>query len=148
MKNKLLLFLAAAWLSSTFSPALHAGEAKWLTDYNAALAQAKAENKKVFIDFTGSDWCGWCIKLEKEILSTPEFAEYAAKNLVLVQADFPRSKPQSPELKAQNQKLQQQYQIRGYPTLIILNSQGSKIGQMGYMDGGPKPFLNELSKQK
>ena len=153
MKNKILFCLAAVWLSVTLScrwqsGEAQSGEAKWLTDYNTALAQAKAENKKVFIDFTGSDWCGWCIKLDKEIFSTPEFADYAAKNLVLVKADFPRSKPQSAELKAQNAKLQQQFQIQGYPTLIILDAGGKQIGEMGYMDGGPKPFLEKLSQLK
>ena len=120
----------------------------WGDNYAAGLEQAKTEGKFVLLDFTGSDWCGWCMKLDKEIFATPEFADYAAKNLVLLQADFPRSKPQSAELKAQNAKLQQQFQIQGYPTLIILNSSGKQIGEMGYMDGGPKPFLAKLSQLK
>lgn len=68
----------------------------WLTDAAKAQAQAKAEKKLVLLDFTGSDWCGWCIKLNKEVFSKPEFAEYAKKNLVLVEVDFPRRKKLSP----------------------------------------------------
>ncbi len=126
---------------------LNAAEA-WLTDLPKAQAQAKAEKKLVLLDFTGSDWCGWCIKLHKEVFSTPEFAEYAKKNLVLVEVDFPNKKKQSSELKAANQALQQKYGIRGYPTIIILNGEGKKVGQLGYMPGGPKAFTAELDKLK
>src|SRR5882672_6835374 len=79
-----------------------AEDLKWLTDAKKAQEQAKAEKKLVLLDFTGSDWCGWCIRLNKEVFSKPEFQDYAAKNLVLVEVDFPRSKTQSAELKAQN----------------------------------------------
>ena len=126
---------------------LHAAET-WLTDVPKAQTQAKAEKKLVLLDFTGSDWCGWCIRLHKEVFSTSEFAEYAAKNLVLVEVDFPNKKPQTAELKAANQALQQKYGIRGYPTIIILNGEGKKVGQLGYMPGGPKAFIAELDKLK
>src|SRR3954465_4955013 len=95
---------------------------RWGENYEKALEQAKAENKLVLMDFTGSDWCGWCIKLNKEVFSTPEFAEYAKKNLVLVEVDFPNKKPQSAELKKANEALQEKYKIEGYPTVIVLNS--------------------------
>lgn len=125
-----------------------AAELNWLTDLPKAQAAAKADNKLVMLDFTGSDWCGWCIKLNKEIFSKPEFAEYAAKNLVLVEVDFPRAKKQSAELKQANQALQAKYKIEGYPTIIVLNSDGKKVGELGYMDGGPKAFIAELDKLK
>lgn len=118
----------------------------WTTDYEAALKQAKAENKSVLIDFTGSDWCGWCIRLDKEILSKDEFKDFAKENLVLVYIDFPRSKPQSDELKEQNAKLAKKYGVRGYPTLVILDSEGKQIGQTGYQRGGPNPFIANLKK--
>src|SRR5260221_13878642 len=94
-----------------------AEERQWMTDLSKAQAKAKAEKKLVMLDFTGSDWCGWCIKLHKEVFSKPEFEEYAKKNLVLVEVDFPRGKQQTEELKKANQKLQQKYGIEGYPTL-------------------------------
>ena len=120
----------------------------WLTDLPQAQAQAKTEKKLVMLDFTGSDWCGWCIKLHKEVFSTPEFAEYAKKNLVLVEVDFPNKKKQTTELKAANQALQQKYKVQGYPTIIVLDGEGKKVGQLGYMPGGPKAFTAALDKLK
>src|SRR5258708_5558782 len=125
-----------------------AEELQWLTDVPKAVEKAKSENKLVMLDFTGSDWCGWCIKLHKEVFSQSEFADYAKKNLVLVEVDFPRRKEQSAELKKANQALQEKYKIEGYPTLILLNKDGKQAGQMGYMAGGPKPFLGQLDQIK
>src|SRR6516165_5596792 len=115
-----------------------AGELNWLTDVPKAQEKAKAEKKLVMLDFTGSDWCGWCIKLNKEVFSTPEFAKYAGKNLVLVEVDFPNQKHQSDELKAANEALQEKFKVQGYPTIIVLDSAGKKIGELGYQAGGPK----------
>ena len=125
-----------------------AAELKWMTSLPAAQAKAKAENKLVMMDFTGSDWCPWCIKLNKEVFSTPTFAAYAEKNLVPVEVDFPRRKAQSAEQKKANQALQEKYSIEGYPTVIVLNSQGKKIGELGYGEGGPKPFIAKLEQIK
>src|SRR5215467_1836959 len=100
----------------------------------------------VMLDFTGSDWCGWCIKLHKEVFSQPEFAKYANENLVLVEVDFPHAKKQSEELKKANQALQEKYNVDGYPTIVVLNSAGEKIGETGYVEGGPKAFIAELEK--
>src|SRR5438046_2042050 len=120
-------------------------EEQWLTDLPKAQAKAKAEKKLVMLDFTGSDWCGWCIKLHKEVFSTPEFGEYAKKNLVLVVVDFPTPKvPQPAELKKANQALQEKYGIEGYPTIIVLDGNGKQVGKLGYAPGGPKAFIAEL----
>ena len=100
----------------------------------------------VLLDFTGSDWCGWCKRLNKEIFQTPEFTEYAQKRLELVEVDFPHRKKLPAELVKANDALQSKYQVRGYPTLIILNSAGKKIGELGYQEGGPKAFIAELEK--
>ncbi len=125
-----------------------AAELQWMTDLPKAQAKAKAENKLVMLDFTGSDWCGWCIKLNKEVFSKPEFAEYAEKNLVLVEVDFPNQKKQSDELKAANEKLQEKYKVPGYPTIIVLNGDGKQVGTLGYQPGGPKAFIEALDKLK
>ena len=127
---------------------LQAGAAEWMTDLPKAQAKAKAEKKLVMLDFTGSDWCGWCIKLHKEVFSKPEFEEYAKKNLVLVEVDFPRGKQQTEELKKANQQLQKKYGIQGYPTIIVLNGEGGKAGELGYMPGGPKAFIGKLDELK
>lgn len=86
------------------------------------------------------------MKLHHEILSTPQFAEYAREKLVLVELDFPRSKPQSPELQAQNASLAREFGIRGYPTVVVLDTDGRPVGRLGYQRGGPQPFLAKLSE--
>ena len=142
--KKIAIALLAGW---TLFQA-QAGELQWLTDLPKAQAQAKSENKMVLLDFTGSDWCGWCIRLHKEVFSQPEFAEYAKKNLVLVEVDFPRMKKLSDAQKAANDALQQKYKVQGYPTIIVLNGEGKQVGELGYMKGGPPAFIAELDKAK
>jgi protein disulfide-isomerase len=124
----------------------HALAATWLTDLPMAQAQAKAEGKFVLINFTGSDWCGWCMKLRKEVFLKPEFNDYSRTNLILVEVDFPKRKPQPAPLQQANQKLAEQFEVQGYPTLIVLDSQGKKLGRVSYGSGGPKSFLAELAK--
>src|SRR6185503_11094076 len=119
--------------------AARAEDLAWLTDAAKAQEQAKAEKKLVLLDFTGSDWCGWCIRLHKEVFSKPEFAEYAKKNLVLVEVDFPNKKKLSDEQQKANQALQKKYAVRGYPTIILLDGSGAKVGQLGY-DAGVEDF--------
>jgi protein disulfide-isomerase len=110
-----------------------------------ALAQAKADKKMVLMDFTGSDWCGWCMKFDKETLSKDEFAEYAKSHLELVVVDFPNKKPQSDALKAANRALGDKYGVDGYPTFVVLNADGKEIGrQVGYSPGGPEAFIAKL----
>ncbi|MEZ6037990.1 MAG: thioredoxin family protein [Planctomycetota bacterium] len=119
----------------------------WGTDYDAAIKQAKKEKKLVMADFTGSDWCGWCIKLKDEVFSTPEFAEWAAEHVVLLELDFPRSKPQSDELKEQNTKLRDKHGIRGYPTILFLDAKGKEVGRSGYVKGGPAAWIADVEKK-
>lgn len=134
---KRLLFSAIVLAAST----VFAGEG-WQTDYKAALEQAAKENKPVLLDFTGSDWCGWCIKLDKETFSQPEFKKFAEKNLILVELDFPNNKPQADSVKKQNAELQAKYGVEGFPTLVLLNSKGKEIARNpGYLPGGPKGFI-------
>ena len=140
------LFTACAVLAVGTSAALAA--AGWDDDYEKAIAQAKAEKKMVLLDFTGSDWCGWCIKLDKEVFSKPEFKNYAKENLVLVEVDFPQGKRQTKKLKEQNEKLQQEHGVQGYPTIIVLNSEGQKVGKLGYQEGGPQAFIAKLEELK
>ncbi len=144
MKTLLLTVLAA-----TFWWQAGAAEATWLTDLPQAKAQAKAENKMVLLDFTGSDWCGWCMKFKKEVLDTPEFQDYAAKSVVLMEVDFPNKKQQTDDLKKANAALKSKYDIHGYPTLVVLDQNGREIGrQVGYAKGGPQAFVAKLEKYK
>jgi len=139
-------FFACAVLAVGSSAAFAAGG--WGDNFEKALAEAKAQKKLVLLDFTGSDWCGWCIKLHKEVFSKPEFEKYAKDNLVLVTVDFPQTKTLPAEVVAQNDKLQKKYGIEGYPTIIVLNPEGKKVGQLGYQEGGPGPFTAKLDAMK
>jgi thioredoxin-related protein len=132
-------------LTLCVTPSLRA-EVAWQTDYKKAQEEAKTNNKLVLLDFTGSDWCGWCIKLDREVFSRPEFKDYASKNLVLVELDFPRKKELSTETRKQNQELAGRYGIEGFPTIIVLNAEGKKVGELGYMPGGAEAFIAELEK--
>jgi thioredoxin-related protein len=122
------------------------GAATWFDDLSRAQAQARAQGKFVLVNFTGSDWCGWCIKLRKEVFLKPEFESYAASNLVLLEIDFPRRKALPPSVQQNNHKLAERFQVQGYPTLIVLDSQGRKLGRVSYGTGGPKQFISEVEQ--
>ncbi|MCO5052706.1 MAG: thioredoxin family protein [Verrucomicrobiae bacterium] len=143
--KKLIFGMIAAL---TVTGVMAADAVNWQTDAVKAQAQAQAENKLVMLDFTGSDWCGWCIKLKKEVFSQPEFATYAKQNLVCVEVDFPMKKKLSAEQTKANDALAAKYNIKGYPTIIVLNGEGKQVGTLGYMKGGPKAFTAALDKLK
>jgi protein disulfide-isomerase len=119
----------------------------WLTSYEDALARAKKERKLILADFTGSDWCGWCIKLKDEVFTTPEFKKWAAKKVVLLELDFPRNKEQSDELREQNRTLAKKFGVRGYPTIVFIDPRGEKIGNVGYVKGGPAEWIKKAEKE-
>jgi protein disulfide-isomerase len=123
-----------------------APDSAWLTDFDAARTQAQAENKMLLINFTGSDWCPPCLMLHREVFSQPEFVEYAASHLVLLEVDFPRTKEQTGAQKAANEKLAERFGIYGFPTVIVLDPRGKKVGELGYMQGGPEAFIAALEK--
>src|SRR5688572_21634910 len=110
-----------------------AGEGDWLTDLAKAQEKAKAEKKMVLVDFTGSDWCPPCKALHKNVLTSEEFKNFAKDNLVLVEIDFPRNKPQTPEQKSSNKELAKKYKVEGYPTVIVFDSAGKQLSKkVGY----------------
>ncbi len=121
----------------------------WHTNIDEAIAVSKTENKPLFLFFTGSDWCGWCIRLQNEVFKTPEFIAWAKEKVVLVELDFPRRTPQSDALKIQNNQLQQFFQVRGYPTVWFAKSGAAvdgktgfeQLGSTGYVAGGPSKWL-------
>jgi thioredoxin-related protein len=129
------------------SSAEPASELSWGADLPAALNQARSENKMVLLDFTGSDWCGWCIKFDQDVLSTDKFAGYAKGKLVLVRLDFPRHKEQDAALKQSNEQLSKRFGVDGFPTFVLLNSAGKELWrQVGYAEGGPDAFIAELER--
>ena len=144
--NKRRVILCTIFAAAFAAIAPIRGSTDWLTDYNQAQQQAKTSHKLLLLNFTGSDWCGWCIRLDREVFSRPEFKDYADKNLVLMEADFPRGKTQPATLKRQNEELAAQYQVLGFPTIVVLNGEGRKIGELGYVPGGPNAFIEQLEK--
>jgi|UniRef100_UPI00378340F6 protein disulfide-isomerase len=105
----------------------------WDDDYEKSLTKAKEDQKMVLLDFTGSDWCGYCIKLDEEVFSKPSFKKFAKENLVLVELDYPRGKNLPKKTKEQNDSLKSKYGISGYPTIILLDSDGKEAARwIGY----------------
>ena len=99
----------------------------WLEDFEAAKALAASQKRHMLLDFTGSDWCGWCIKLDKEVLEKPDFKAFSAQKLVLVKLDFPQRKAQDQKTKAQNASLQKKFRAEGFPTIVLLDPSGVEI---------------------
>jgi protein disulfide-isomerase len=116
----------------------------WKENLEQAVAQAKKENKAVLVNFTGSDWCIWCKRLNSEVFTQKEFEDYAKNNLVLVKLDFPKDIPQTNETKLYNNTLAQKYGIQGFPTILIMNSKGELVAKTGYQPGGPAKYVDHI----
>lgn len=151
--------LVIAFLTLTSMSIQAQEELIWHTDMSKAADISIKENKPMFLFFTGSDWCGWCIRLQKEVFKTPEFIKWAKENVVLVELDFPRKNNQSEEVKMQNAQLQQQLQVRGYPTVWFVSATKTAeakvnlnaLGSTGYVAGGPKVWIdgaNQIIQKK
>ncbi len=143
---KILAFLFT--LAFITSPLLAAEDA-WITDVPKAMEQAKSQKKLVLLDFTGSDWCPPCKSLHKNVLTSEEFSKFAKDNLVLVDLDFPKAKPQSDELKAANKELSKKYGIKGFPTIIVLDVDGKELfRKVGYGGTPAAEYVADLAKLK
>ena len=118
----------------------------WLESYEDAIAVAKTLKRPVLIDFTGSDWCGWCIKLDQEVFREKAFQKYAEKDLVLLKIDFPRRKRLTEAQQKANMALAQKFGIRGFPTIVIVDSDGKELARTGYQFGGAKKYVKHLKE--
>ena len=119
----------------------------WETSYKNSITKAQNQNKKIILVFQGSDWCGPCIKLSKEIWSTDEFMAYSKINYILIQADFPRKKKNALEKEQQeiNNFLAEKYNPNGYfPLVVVLNKNGEVLGETSYKKTTPKQYINLL----
>jgi hypothetical protein len=135
-----LLAVVLSMVTGSFAVAAKPG---WTENFAEAQAKASAQKKHMLLDFTGSDWCGWCIKIDKEVFATPDFKEFGEKSLVLVEVDFPKAKAQTPEVKTQNEGLERKFKVNGYPTLVLLDSAGKEVKRWEGFD--PK-FVSDLKQ--
>ncbi|MFT4525303.1 MAG: protein disulfide-isomerase [Granulosicoccus sp.] len=128
---------------------------KWETDMSKGIDASIKSGKPMLLFFTGSDWCGWCKKLQREVFFTPEFEKWATENVVLMELDFPRRTAISEELRKQNSEMQQMFGVRGYPTIWFVNPTMNKetnqvnfsqIGKTGYVAGGPPGWIGAAEK--
>jgi thioredoxin-related protein len=120
--------------------------AKWLTDFAKAKDQAKSEEKKIYLLFTGSNWCPPCMQLDRQVHRTEEFTEYAEKNLVLLKADFPRPNNLPAAQQKANDSLAEQFNIEFFPTIVVLDQTGKELGRSGYDGSKPKQWLEQVGK--
>ena len=133
-----------------FTSAIAFGQEKsaWHINFEKAAQISLQTGKPILANFTGSDWCGWCKKLKKEVFDKKDFKTWATENVVLLELDYPRRVPQSEEIKKQNRELQQVFQVRGYPTIHLFNVKVNNqqlefipLAQTGYVAGGPGPWI-------
>ena len=140
MDRRMTLALLALMIGIT--PAL-AGRL-WETDFPKAAESAQASNRYMLLDFSGSDWCGWCIKLDNEVFSRNDFEKYAKQELVCVLLDFPRGKSLKKSLAEQNKELAAKYKVSGFPTVVVLDPGGDVVARTGYREGGAKEYVRYL----
>ncbi len=140
--------LLATLLSLALSAKLYSAEANegWLTDFEAAKKAVAEKKMPILADFSGSDWCGWCIKLKKEVFSQKEFKDFAKENLVLFMADFPRKSKQDEKTMKQNKELMTKYAVRGLPTVLLVDAEGKVLARTGYKPGGAVSYIEHLKK--
>lgn len=135
------------WVALFLAVGLRSGIAlEWRTDLVQAAADADQNQRVLLLNFSGSDWCGWCKKLDADIFSQPVFQQYAASNLVAVLADFPQRAVQPEALKAQNERLMRQFNVEGFPTVLLFSPAGELIGKLGYEPAGPEAFIRTLQQ--
>ncbi|MEO0059603.1 MAG: hypothetical protein RLZZ312_1250 [Bacteroidota bacterium] len=148
MRRLIFLLILLALSNGVFAQDL-----VWETNINKAIERSIKEQKPMFLFFTGSDWCGWCIRLQNEVFKTPEFTEWAKQKVVLVDLDFPRRTSQPDDIKAQNNSLQQIFQIQGFPSIRVANADVKEgkitfelLGGLGYQAGGPVTWIKSADE--
>lgn len=143
MRKRLIAVCALTALAAVSAQA--AGGLAWTEDAAKAMATAAREGKDLLINFTGSDWCGWCIRLDKEVFAQAAFVAEAPKSFVFLKLDFPRQRPMPEAVKKQNAEWQARFRITGYPTIILADASGKPYARTGYQAGGPEKYLESLA---
>lgn len=156
----LVLAPGAAVAEQTVAPAAPAGagapaaaalpgtDGTWIENEAQAKASATATQRPILIDFTGSDWCVWCKRLESEVFANEAFTSWAKTHVVLLRCDFPQTKELDAATKQQNDRLADTWHIEGFPTVLLLSPKGEKLASLGYQQGGPQAWLAALAAQQ
>ena len=139
---KTIALAAVALVATCISAA--ATDIVWLDDFGQAKKIAAEKKLTILADFSGSDWCGWCIRLDKEVFSQEAFKSYANKNVILFVADFPSHKKLASAVTEQNKKLADEYKVEGFPTVLLLNADGKVMARTGYKPGGAEAYVEHL----
>ena len=147
--NNVTSALLALFAASSLS-AQDASQGKWYDDYDLAVEAAKREKKDLLVDFTGSDWCGWCIRLHKEVFDHAAFDAGVKDHFILVALDFPRGEEAKAKVPnaARNSELQMKYSVQGFPTILLMDAAGEVYGKTGYQAGGPEKYVESLDKMR
>ena len=127
-------------------PVAPADTLAWVTDYRAGMDAAQKAHKPVFLYFTGSDWCGWCKKLDQEVLSQPDFAKSMGSKFVFIKLDFPMNRDTNDPQMQQNAQLKQQYGVTGFPTVVLLDASGQFVAEAGYRSGGARAYASFIEQ--
>lgn len=141
----LAIFFNISDASAAAASSYRSGGIQWLSNYDEAAKIAQQQQLPLFLFFTGSDWCTWCTRLENEVFDTPEFQSRAGNKFVFVSLDFPMHHQLEPRIASQNQQLKAKYGVSGFPSIVIVDAQGHKIGVSGYRPGGPNRYVDELA---
>ena len=142
----LLLFFGSVFSSDNTEIRDKETQLIWLINLGDAFDIAQSNDKVILINFTGSDWCGWCKKLKNEVFSQNKFIEYAKNNLILLELDFPKNAPQPYETKLYNYSLMQRFGIKGFPSILLLDKNNNVIARTGYQPGGAVNYVNHLKR--
>ena len=143
-KSVTLLFLLSLIFLITINNPAKGNKVVWNDNLEKAVEIAKKQHKAILINFSGSDWCKWCKKLDAEVFSQEEFIKYANKNLILVKIDFPQYKGQDQSTKAYNKELAEMFRIQGFPTIVLINKNQKLAAYTGYQEGGAVKYVKYL----
>ena len=142
--KKFAAYLLAGLFGVTLTLSAVPPSRDWFTDYQQAQQEAKAKKLPMFLLFTGSDWCPWCKKLDKDTLKTSKFKKFTQGKVILVYLDFPRETKLPKNIVKQNEDLAKKFEIQGFPTIVITDVNGKQLGQLGYAK--VNEFLPQLEK--
>jgi thioredoxin-related protein len=115
--------------------------ADWTVGWQAATAQAEQTHRPILMNFTGSDWCPWCQRLDQEVFKTPAFAAWASTHVVLLTVDFPRATSLPATQARENDQLAARFHVDGFPTIVLVDATGVERGRLGYQPGGATAWI-------